>query len=284
MKQQTIELGISTCPNDTFTFHALMHRLVDWRGLDFRVHLHDIQELNDSLFRGKFDVAKTSFHAALLLADQTMVLPTGAALGFGVGPLLLSSSPQRLNAPTDPQQIVLCPGRHTTASLLFKLFYRDTATVRQCVFSEIMPRLKRGEADYGVCIHEGRFTWETERLGCVVDLGTQWESETHCPLPLGGLVARRSLPAETIATIQSVVEESLRYALADRSSALPTMRRYAQFFDDDILMQHVDLYVNEWTVNLGEIGGRALSELSNRAAAAGIQSRGIEVFCPGKDC
>ena len=115
-----IRLGISTCPNDTFTFHALMNRLVDWRGLDFQIELLDIQELNDRLFADAFDVAKTSFHAALLLADRYVVLPSGSALGFGVGPLLLSSQSEVL--PESDDQVTLCPGKHTTAALLFRLF------------------------------------------------------------------------------------------------------------------------------------------------------------------
>lgn len=178
-----IHLGISTCPNDTFAFHGLMTRSVDWRGLEFDVELIDIQQLNDRLFAGEFDVAKTSFHAALMLSHEMLVLPSGSALGFGVGPLLLSAKPY--DDPKSPQQVTLCPGRHTTATLLFRLFYPNTTQVRHVVFSEIMPDLKAGRADFGVCIHEGRFTWQNEGLGLVEDLGTRWEQETSCPLPLG---------------------------------------------------------------------------------------------------
>ncbi len=243
--KRPIRLGISTCPNDTFAFHALMHRLVDWRGLDFSIELLDIQELNDRLFANDLDVAKTSFHAALLLAERTVVLPSGSALGFGVGPLLLAAEPD--SKPQTPDQIALCPGQHTTATLLLELFYPRTATIQQIVFSQIMPALKRRQADFGVCIHEGRFTWRQQGLALVEDLGTRWEHETNSPLPLGGLVASRKLPAETIGTVQRVVRESLEYALADPHVALPTMRQYAQEFDDAVLMKHVDLYVNDWT-------------------------------------
>jgi len=263
-----IRLGISTCPNDTFAFHALLHRLVDWRGLDFRLELLDIQQLNDRLFNGDLDVAKASFHAALLLADRIWVLPSGSALGFGVGPLLLSSFDN--TTPSKPSQLTLCPGEHTTATLLFRLFYPDTTQVDQVVFSEIMPLLKEQRADFGVCIHEGRFTWESEGLFLVEDLGTRWESETHCPLPLGGIVASRLLDSHTLATVQAVIYDSLQYGLAHRDETLPTMRLYAQEFNDDVLMQHVRLYVNDWTVNLGAQGQKALDELSNRAAMIGI--------------
>ena len=275
----TIHLGISTCPNDTFTFHGLMSRSVDWRGLTFDVELTDIQQLNDRLFEGDFDVAKSSFHAALLLADETVVLPSGSALGFGVGPLLLSARAGEL--PQNPQQVTLCPGQHTTAALLFKLFYPHTTQIRHVVFSEIMPSLKNASADFGVCIHEGRFTWENEGLKLVEDLGARWERETSSPLPLGGIVARRSLDRGTIATVQAVIYDSLQFALSARNLALPTMRKYAQEFDDSVLMQHVDLYVNDWSVDLGTVGKSALHQLSNLATSIGLVSSGsgqLEIF------
>lgn len=265
-----IRLGISTCPNDTFAFHALLNRLVDWHGLEFQVDLLDIEQLNQRLFEGRFDVAKTSFHAALLLSDRFCVLPSGSALGFGVGPLLLSK--QQGLQPTDESQITLCPGEHTTAKLLFDLFYPKSTLIEHCVFSEIMPRLKTGEADFGVCIHEGRFTWQDEGLGLVEDLGTRWEELTECPLPLGGLVADRALPPDVLDRVQAVIHESIQYSLASRDSALPTMRQYAQEFSDHVLMQHVELYVNQWTLDLGEIGRGALSKLSELARERNLLS------------
>jgi 1,4-dihydroxy-6-naphthoate synthase len=274
---RTIRLGISTCPNDTFAFHGLLTRAVDWRGLRFEVELLDIEQLNERLLGDGFDVGKTSFHAALHLADDHVVLPSGSALGFGVGPLLLSDAPDR--RPESAGQLTLCPGRHTTAALLFALFHPNTTRVEHVVFSEIMPRLEAGKADFGVCIHEGRFTWQQRGLGLVEDLGTRWERETGCPLPLGGIVASSRLPVETIATVQQVIHDSLQFALADRQAALPTMRRYAQEFDDQVLMQHVDLYVNQWTLDLGIEGARALDELSARAASIGLGTGGrLRVF------
>ncbi len=245
-----------------------MNHQVDWRGLDFQLQLLDIQELNDRLLLGEFDVAKTSFHAALLLAEQTVVLPSGAALGFGVGPLLLAADSG--SVPTDSQQLTICPGQHTTAALLFQLFYADTTRVDHAVFSEIMPRLQNRTADFGVCIHEGRFTWQQAGLSLVEDLGSRWEAETECPLPLGGLVARRTLADETIAKAQAVIYDSIQCSLANPDAALPTMRKYAQEFDDDVLMQHVELYVNDWTQDLGAIGATALAKLSELAMRTGL--------------
>jgi len=273
---QPIRLGISTCPNDTFAFHGLLTRAVDWRGLDFQVELLDVETLNERLLAGEFDVCKASFHAALLAAADVVVLPSGSALGFGVGPLLLAAEPGA--RPTHAGQFTLCPGRHTTAALLFDLFHPHTTRVEQVVFSEIMPRLTARTADFGVCIHEGRFTWEAHGFALVEDLGTRWEAETGCPLPLGGIVASRRLPNATIATVQEVIHDSLALALRDRSAALPTMRAHAQEFDDRVLMQHVDLYVNDWTIDLGPTGARALDELSTRAASLGLAGGRLEVF------
>ena len=276
-----IHLAISTCPNDTFAFHALVTRAVDWRGLEFRFEFLDIQQLNDRLFAGDFDVAKTSFQAALKLTNETVVLPSGSALGYQAGPLLLAAQSDVI--PSDQSQVTLCPGKDTTATLLFRLFYGETTRIRHVVFSDIMPALRRGEADFGVCIHEGRFTWKQAGLSLVEDLGTHWETASGCPLPLGGIVARRSLSREVISAVHASIHDSLQFALADRDAPLPTMRAYAQEFDDDVLMRHVDLYVNEWTVDLGETGREALNQLSERAVLAGAVSRSsgsIEVFRP----
>jgi 1,4-dihydroxy-6-naphthoate synthase len=278
--KRPIRLGISTCPNDTFAFHGLLTKAVDWRGLEFEIDLLDIEQLNERLLGAAsddFDVGKVSFHAALGAAERLVVLPSGSALGFGVGPLLLAATPK--STPCDTTQLTLCPGKHTTASLLFALFHPGSTRVEQAVFSEIMPRLQAGSADFGVCIHEGRFTWQQQGLTLVEDLGLRWEAETGCPLPLGGIVASQSLPADTIARVQRVIADSLRFALANPAAPLPTMRDHAQELDDAVLMQHVDLYVNDQTLDLGPLGQRALDELCVRAAAVGLGSGGrLEIF------
>ena len=268
--KRTIQLGISTCPNDTFAFHGLMTGASDLHGLTFDVQLMDVQQLNDRLLQGQFDVAKTSFHAALMMARETVVLRSGAALGFGVGPLLLSRHADRDPAAflRDRQQLptVLCPGGTTTATLLYRLFYDSPCDMKQVVFSEIMPALQDGTADFGVCIHEGRFTWQESGLHCVADLGERWEQQTGVALPLGGIIARRNLDPETITRVGSAIRSSIEYGLAHRQETLPSMRKYAAEFQDDVLFSHVDLYVNEHTIDLGETGRRALEELSALAS------------------
>lgn len=271
-----IHLGISTCPNDTFAFHALLEKKIDLRGLEFRTELLDVQELNERLAAGEFDVAKASFFAALRMSDRLGVFRSGSALGFGVGPLLLAASPT--GPPSDPwidsarvqrQCRVLCPGEATTAHLLYRMFY-GAGRVEHVVFSQIMPALETGEADYGVCIHEGRFTWQQQGLHCIADLGASWEQATGTPLPLGGILGRLSLEPKILATVQSVIRDSIEYGLANRGETLPTMRRYAQEFNDQVLMAHVDLYVNDWTVDLGPSGIAALEQLRAQAIRVGL--------------
>ncbi|EMI40781.1 1,4-dihydroxy-6-naphthoate synthase [Rhodopirellula sp. SWK7] len=265
---EKMHLAISTCPNDTFAFAALLEGRVDTGGFEFDIDLLDIDQLNHGLIDGHFDLAKTSFHAALSLTEDVVVLPVGSALGFGVGPLLLASKagevPRGVSAGENPQ-LTLCPGEHTTAKLLFDLFYPNTTDVEHVVFSDIMPRLSAGTADFGVCIHEGRFTYEQSGLHCVADLGQLWESATGCPLPLGGLVMRVQHGAEVMQRVSDVISRSLAVSRADPQTALPAMRRYAQAMEDSVLMQHVDLYVNDWTVDLGTVGRDSLRKLTELA-------------------
>ncbi len=278
-----LKLGISTCPNDTFAFCGILEKRVDFRDLEFEVELLDVQQLNEALFEGDFDVAKASFHAALLLSEELGVLASGSALGFGVGPLLLSARPGMQPGANDYRQNgrVLCPGRHTTAALLYQLFHPREGNIEHVVFSDIMPALQAGEADFGVCIHEGRFTREQHGLGFVEDLGETWERHTNAPLPLGGILARRSLGEETLKTIQAVIRDSLEYGLQNRQATLPTMKRYAQELEEDVVFAHVDLYVNKWTLDLGSEGRHSLQQLGQQARQVGLipaDQRDLEIF------
>jgi len=280
---KTIRLGISTCPNDTFAFHAILTGRIQVAGLRFEIELLDVQELNERLFAGRFDVAKASFHAALLLSDRYGVFQSGSALGFGVGPLLLAAQQGADPAKMEDQRFVtLCPGQHTTASLLYSMFYPGCGLLKQAVFSEIMPALQQHRASFGVCIHEGRFTYQDQGLACVQDLGTRWEEETRQPLPLGGILGRIDLPEDQIVKIQRAIRESIEYAMKNRAEAVESMRRYAQEFSDEVLFSHVDLYVNQWTLGLGETGEAALRTLYRRAVEAGaiVQHRPPLVMLP----
>jgi len=265
-----IHLGISTCPNDTFTFHALLAGEIPTPGLEFEIELLDVEALNERLGSGGFDAAKGSFHAALLSDGALGVLPSGSALGFGNGPLLLSAEPDRTPQAADT---ILCPGRHTTASFLQRLYYPE-ARAEQCVFSDILPALKEGRVPFGVCIHEGRFTYADHGLHLVEDLGLRWERETGTALPLGGIFARPHLGQDTLRSLQEAIRASLDWARAHPEATLPTMRRYAQEFSDAVLMAHVDLYVNQWTRDLGRMGQAALATLAMNGVQSGILPEG----------
>jgi 1,4-dihydroxy-6-naphthoate synthase len=266
-RRQPLRLGISTCPNDTFAFHAILERRIDLRGLEFEVDLLDVQQLNDGLFAGRYDVAKASFHAALLLADRFGILRAGAALGFGVGPLLVSARPE---ATLDEGARVLCPGETTTAALLFQCLHPRMGRIEHCVFSDIAPRLRDGDADFGVLIHEGRFTYRRDGLRLVEDLGATFEAVARAPIPLGGILAAASLGEDATARITEVLRESIAFGYANREDALATIRRYAQELDESVIWPYVELYVNDHTIDLGDDGARALEVLQRQARRAGI--------------
>ena len=267
---RVLRVGLSTCPNDTFLFAPLIQGRVPTPGLDLRFHLADVQELNEALAAGALDVGKASFATALLLADRYGVLRVGSALGFGVGPVLLGR-PDR--APGRRPATILCPGEGTTATLLLRALHPDWCRpgsgveLRQVRFDAILPAVARGEADAGVAIHEGRFTYRRHGLVLIEDLGAGWEREVAAPVPLGGLLARLDLGAQVHAALASVLAASLAFARAEPGEALPLMRRHAQELDDEVLWQHVELYVNAHTADLGEVGRRALDALAVRTGS-----------------
>ncbi len=271
-----LQIGISTCPNDTFAFHALLTGEVEIQGCELEFTLADVEELNAGMFAGRFDVCKVSFHAALAHAENIIVLPSGSALGYGVGPVLLGSPACEHWDPSQKKR-VLAPGKWTTASLLMRLFHPEVETLDQVVFSEIMPRLQRDEADYGVCIHEGRFTWKEQGLHLIEDLGERFERQTTSALPLGGLVAQRSLGDEMQTKLARGIQESIAWGLANRAACLGSMRRYAQEDKDEVLWSHIELYVNAWTLDLGTEGRRALTALAKLARERGLLQPGVEL-------
>lgn len=282
-----LRIGLSTCPNDTFLFHALLTGAVRVPGLELDFLLADVEELNRRMLEGTLDLAKTSAHAQLALAERVWVLPTGSAVGFGVGPLLLAAPDRPCSLPLTPEARFLAPGRWTTAALLLELLADElTASaaprVEHAVFSDILPRLRSGEADYGACIHEARFTWRSLGLGWVADLGALFEARTGGALPLGGLCVDRAVGRETARALARGIRRSLEWALAHREECLPTLRRHAQEHSDAVLWAHVDLYVNEWTLDLGATGRAALRALARLARERGrvAESAELEVLEP----
>lgn len=263
-----VTLGISPCPNDTFAFAGLLTGAVHADALELEFAIDDVQALNERFARGALDASKASFAAALLFEDA-LVLRAGSALGFGVGPLLLA----RPGAPALERGSgarVLCPGARTTAALLFAFFHAGEGRVEHALFSSILPALAAGSADYGVCIHEGRFVYERFGLALVEDLGTSWERATRSPLPLGGIVARRSLGDDGLARLDAAIVASLDWARAHPDAALRVMREHAAELDEAVLWKHVELYVNAWTRDLGSEGEAALATFARLARERGL--------------
>jgi 1,4-dihydroxy-6-naphthoate synthase len=266
-----LRLGLSTCPNDTFAFHAMLERRIDLRGLELDAELLDVQQLNDGLHAGRYDVSKASFYAALLLAGEYGVVRAGAALGFGVGPLLVAADPA---AQPRPDARVLCPGPTTTATLLYRSLHPGQGEIGHAVFSDIGPALRRGDADLGVLIHEGRLTYERDGLVLVEDLGASFERTARAPLPLGGILARLSLPPDVVERFAAVLRDSIAYAWEHPDDVLPTIRRHAQELDEDVIWPYVELYVTDHTFDLGSDGVHALETLERTATDAGAVPAG----------
>ena len=254
-----LSLGFSPCPNDTFIFDALVHGRVDAGALRFDPVLEDVQTLNDWAREARLDVTKVSYGVLPRIARDYVVLGAGGALGRGVGPLLVA----RPGAPPfDPAAMrVAIPGRDTTAHLLFALAFPGAAQKRFLLFSDVERAVLDGEVDAGVIIHEGRFTYEAKGLARLMDLGEHWEARTGAPIPLGAIVARRRFEPALRRDLDRAVRESVLLANRDRGVVSPYVREHAQEMDESVMRRHIDLYVNEFSVDLGEAGRRAVRTL-----------------------
>jgi 1,4-dihydroxy-6-naphthoate synthase len=254
-----LTLGISPCPNDTFIFDALANGALDTGDLRLELVLEDVQTLNEWARAGRLDVSKVSYGVLPAILPEYALLSAGGALGRGVGPLLVTrpgAGPFRPESAT-----VAIPGQDTTAHLLFSLAYPAAARKRFLVFSEIEGAVLRGEVDAGVIIHEGRFTYAAKGLEKVQDLGDFWERTTGAPIPLGGIVARRTLAPAVRRAVDRLVRESLERANARREEVSGWVRAHAQEMDEDVMRRHIELYVNEFSLGLGEAGRRAVRTL-----------------------
>jgi 1,4-dihydroxy-6-naphthoate synthase len=265
-----LTLGFSPCPNDTFIFHALVHGLLG-SGEVFRERLEDVETLNGLVLDGSLDVSKISFHLYGLVRDRYALLRSGGALGYGCGPLVVTRDAAAMEDLRGKR--IAVPGRHTTATLLLRLFDPALADLVHLPFHEIMPAVARGEVAGGVIIHESRFTYRDHGLRSLVDLGRWWEEETGSPIPLGCIVAKRSLGAEVIAEVERLIRESVLQAQGHPEEALPYIRAHSQEMSDEVCAAHIGLYVNDFSIDLGDEGIRAVDELLSRAESAGIIPR-----------
>lgn len=256
-------LGFSTCPNDTFIFDAMVNQRIDTEGLRFDLHLADVEELNRLAFSSAIDVTKVSYHAFAYLSDHYQLLTAGSALGFNNGPLLIS---KHKIYPDEVEGLkVAIPGKYTTANLLLSIAYPQLQQKKEYLFSDIEEVILSGEVDAGVIIHENRFTYQAKGLKKIVDLGEYWDQLTGLAIPLGGIILKRSLPEEIKLKVNRMLRQSVEYAFLHPDDSLPFVRQHAQAMDESVMRSHIQLYVNDFSVDLGPRGKEAITTLYDQS-------------------
>ncbi len=282
----TLTLGYSPCPNDTFIFYALTHGRIP-ANFAVREILEDVESLNSRAMAGRpastgetaanagmpaagemLDLTKISFHAAAYLLDNYCLLRSGGALGRGCGPLVVSRDYSDIEDVRG--RSIAIPGRYTTAQLLLMLYGRGFDDVRVMQFDRIMPAVAGGDVDAGLIIHEGRFTYQNYGLKKLLDLGEWWEKETGAPIPLGCILAKRSLGKETVMAVEDAIRRSIIYARENRAECTGYIKAHAQEMDDSVIDGHISLYVNSFSDDFGEEGVRAIEKLFSMASEAGV--------------
>ena len=276
MKELT--LGYSPCPNDTFIFYALVHAKIDTGDLRFREILEDVETLNQMARRAELDITKISFHAYGHLRETYCLLRAGAALGKGCGPLVVSKKYQNMK---DLQgKKIAVPGRLTTAFLLLQLL--DPSLKERVIvmpFHRIIDAVRNDEADAGLIIHESRFTYQAAGLQQVVDLGEWWENETGLPIPLGGIIAKRELGEGLVNEIDADIRKSLEYAFAHNVEPKSYIKKHSQEVQDSVIEQHIGLYVNDYSLAIGDDGLKAIESLFRMSEEKGIIERSTRPLC-----
>ena len=265
-----LSLGFSPCPNDCFMFDAIVNRRIDTEGLEFAVHLADVEELNQTALAGQAQITKLSYYAYAHCTERYVLLDAGSALGRNCGPLLISKRHISTQEVALGSLRIAIPGKYTTANFLLGLAFPKAQNTSALVFSEIEAALLRNDYDAGLIIHENRFTYEAKGLKKIIDLGEFWESGTGAPIPLGGIVISRLLPDEVKHCVNRVLRRSVEHAFAHRTETLPFVRAHAQEMSEEVMYKHIDLYVNEYSVDLGREGRRAVELLFEKSRATGI--------------
>ena len=266
-----LSLGFSPCPNDTFIFDALIHHKIDTEGLDFDVFFDDVETLNKKALQGELDITKLSFHAFAHVSDKYVLLDAGSALGFGVGPLLISKTaytPEEVKS--KPSLSIGIPGTYTTANFLLTIAFPELQNKKELVFSAIEESLLNQELDLGVIIHENRFTYAQKGLHKIIDLGDYWEQQTGMPIPLGGIMINRNIDLETQLTVNRLIRKSVEYAFEHPEASSDFVRHHAQELDESVRKQHIDLYVNKYSIDLGDLGKQAIRVLFEKGQSAGL--------------
>ena len=252
-----LTLGFSTCPNDTFIFDALIHHKVDTEGLEFEVVFADVEQLNKWAFQGKLDITKLSYNAFTHCIDDYVLLDSGSAIGNDCGPLLIKKPNTILTKDSE----IAIPGKYTTSNMLLNIAFPKNQNKVEVLFSEIENQVLEGIVDAGLIIHESRFTYKEKGLDKVSDLGEFWETETGLPIPLGGIVVKRELPFYEQKKIERVLRKSVEYAFEIPSSSADFVKYHAQEMEKEVVDAHIALYVNDYSISLGEQGKEAVKLL-----------------------
>jgi len=254
-----LTLGFSPCPNDTFIFDALVNGKIDTDGLEFDVQLEDVQTLNEWAKADKLDVSKISYGVLPLVLNNYVTLNSGGALGKGVGPLLIANS--KFDISDLASKTIAVPGVNTTAHMLFSLAFPAAKNKQFLVFHEIEDAVLSGKVDAGVIIHENRFTYQDKGLTKLIDLGEYWEQQLQVPIPLGGIIAKRSLGDDLAKKVDSLIKQSVEYAFANYPELTDYTRQHSQEMSEAVMRQHIDLYVNNYSINLGDDGKKAVTTM-----------------------
>ena len=263
-----LTLGFSPCPNDTFIFDAMVNSKIDTHGITFKYVMEDVETLNKWAEDGKLEITKLSYNTFLHTADKYALLHSGSALGEGVGPLLVSK--KILDIRNINNFKIAIPGFNTTANLLLSLAFPGAKNKTELVFNEIENAVLNDTFDAGLIIHEGRFTYEKKGLNKLIDLGDWWEKATSAPIPLGGIVISRNLDKQVCAKVDNIIKESLAYSWKQYPKLSEFITSNAQEMEEEVMRKHIQLYVNDYTTDLGDKGRNAINTLFEKAKNAGL--------------
>jgi 1,4-dihydroxy-6-naphthoate synthase len=259
-----LTIGYSPCPNDCFIFDALIHGKIDTEGLQFEVLLEDVETLNKKALKGELDITKLSYHAFAYVLENYILLRSGSALGFNCGPLLIQDARRTMKDLNSNSKIAI-PGKLTTANLLLSIAYPNLTNKVEYLFSDIENAVLSGEVDAGLIIHENRFTYQDRGLKKIMDLGEFWDSLIHAPIPLGGIVIKRNLSNDLQQKVNRLIKKSVGFAFANPESSMAYVKAHAQEMSEEVMKKHIALYVNNFSIDLGETGINAVQLLFNKA-------------------
>jgi len=265
-----LTLGFSPCPNDTFIFDALVNKRIDTEGLEFEVKLGDVETLNTKAFKAELDITKLSYHAFAYMTENYQLLRSGSALGKNCGPILIAKE-QISNLISHISNLkIAIPGKYTTANFLLGIAFPEAKNKTELVFSEIENAVLQNKVDAGLIIHENRFTYQSKGLKKLIDLGEFWETKTGLPIPLGGIAIRKNISSEVKLKVERLIRKSIEFAFANPEASKEYVRCHSQEMEASVIQSHINLYVNNYSVNLGAEGEKAVKEMYAIGKETGI--------------